>query len=102
MRKSHSPGCVSKTVLVIPIIGARKVSQLQDNLASLDFSVPAEQLKSLDEASRIDLGFPRVFTRKKWLVQLDMTVCGIASSFKATVSAGPCPFAPLPTDPSAF
>jgi len=34
-----------------------------------------------------------VFTRKKWLVQLDMTVCGIASSFKATVSAGPCPFA---------
>jgi len=47
-----------QTVPVIPIIGARKVSQLQDNLASLDLELSAEQLKSLDGASRIDLGFP--------------------------------------------
>ena len=47
-----------RTVPVIPIIGARKVSQLQDNLASLDLELSAEQLKSLDGASRIDLGFP--------------------------------------------
>jgi diketogulonate reductase-like aldo/keto reductase len=46
-------------VPVIPIIGARKVSQLQDNLASLDLELSAEQLKSLDGASRIDLGFPQ-------------------------------------------
>jgi len=44
---------------VIPIIGARKVSQLQDNLASLDLELSTEQLKSLDGTSRIELGFPQ-------------------------------------------
>jgi aryl-alcohol dehydrogenase-like predicted oxidoreductase len=46
-------------VPVIPIIGARKVSQLQDNLGSLDLELSAEQLKSLDGASQIELGFPQ-------------------------------------------
>jgi aryl-alcohol dehydrogenase-like predicted oxidoreductase len=54
-----------QTVPVIPIIGARKVSQLQDNLASLDLKLSAEQLKSLDTASRIELGFPqRMYERE--------------------------------------
>ena len=35
-----------QTVPVIPIIGARKVSQLPDNLASLDLERSAEQLQS--------------------------------------------------------
>jgi aryl-alcohol dehydrogenase-like predicted oxidoreductase len=48
-----------RTVPVIPIIGARQVSQLQDNLASLDLELSAEQLTSLDGASRIELGFPQ-------------------------------------------
>src|SRR3977135_2732277 len=48
-----------QTVPVIPIIGARKVSQLQDNLAGLDLELSAEQLKSLDGASRIELGSPQ-------------------------------------------
>jgi aryl-alcohol dehydrogenase-like predicted oxidoreductase len=48
-----------RTVPVIPIIGARKVSQLQENLASLDLELSAEQLKSLDGASHIELGFPQ-------------------------------------------
>ena len=43
---------------VIPIIGARKLSQFQDNLASFDLELSADQLKTLDEASRIELGFP--------------------------------------------
>jgi aryl-alcohol dehydrogenase-like predicted oxidoreductase len=47
-----------RPVPVIPIIGARKLSQLQDNLASLDLTLSADQLKTLDEASRIELGFP--------------------------------------------
>src|SRR6202162_1501510 len=47
-----------RPVPVIPILGARKMSQLQDNLASLDLSLSAEQVKALDEASQIDLGFP--------------------------------------------
>ncbi len=51
----------SRPVPVIPIIGARKLSQLQDNLASIDLSLSAEQLQTLDEASRIELGFPHHF-----------------------------------------
>jgi aryl-alcohol dehydrogenase-like predicted oxidoreductase len=47
-----------QTVPVIPIIGGRKVSQLQDNLGSLDLELSAEHLKSLDGASRIEPGFP--------------------------------------------
>ncbi|HEX4967206.1 MAG TPA: aldo/keto reductase [Nitrospiraceae bacterium] len=47
-----------RAVPVIPIIGARKLSQLQDNLASFDLTLSANQLKTLDEASRIELGFP--------------------------------------------
>jgi len=47
-----------RPVPVIPIIGARKLSQLQDNLASFDLTLSADQLKTLDEASRVELGFP--------------------------------------------
>ena len=47
-----------RPVPVIPIIGARKLSQLQDNLASLELTLSAGQLRTLDEASRIELGFP--------------------------------------------
>ena len=38
-----------RPVAVIPIIGARKLSQLQDNLASFDLVLSADQLKTLDE-----------------------------------------------------
>jgi aryl-alcohol dehydrogenase-like predicted oxidoreductase len=47
-----------RVVPVIPILGARKLTQLQDNLTSLDLQLSPEQLKALDEASHIDLGFP--------------------------------------------
>src|SRR5258708_4154394 len=47
-----------RPVPVIPILGARKLSQLQDNLASLELTLSADQLRTLDEASRIELGFP--------------------------------------------
>jgi diketogulonate reductase-like aldo/keto reductase len=47
-----------RPVPVIPILGARKLSQFQDNLASLELTLSADQLRTLDEASRIDLGFP--------------------------------------------
>src|SRR5258707_6413403 len=54
-----------RTAPVIPIIGARKVSQLKDNLASLDLDLSAEQLKSLDGASQIEPGFPqRIYDRE--------------------------------------
>ncbi len=54
-----------RPVPVIPIIGARKLSQLQDNLASFDLTLSADQLKMLDEASRIELGFPLDFYAKE-------------------------------------
>jgi diketogulonate reductase-like aldo/keto reductase len=52
-------------VPVIPIIGTRKLSQLQGNLASLDLSFSAEQMKALDEASRVELGFPHDFDARE-------------------------------------
>jgi aryl-alcohol dehydrogenase-like predicted oxidoreductase len=51
----------TRPVPVIPIIGARKLAQLQDNLASFDLSLSAEQVKALDEASQVELGFPHAF-----------------------------------------
>jgi aryl-alcohol dehydrogenase-like predicted oxidoreductase len=47
-----------RPVPVIPIIGARKISQLQDNLASLDLSLSTGQYAVLEAASAIDPGFP--------------------------------------------
>jgi len=47
----------------IPIIGGRKRSQIEDNLRCVDFSLNEEHLKRLDEASRIELGFPHDFLR---------------------------------------
>jgi aryl-alcohol dehydrogenase-like predicted oxidoreductase len=51
--------------VIIPIIGARKVSQLKDNLGCLDFELAQEQLQKLDEKSKIELGFPHDFLASK-------------------------------------
>src|SRR3984893_15039202 len=53
---------------VPPIIGARKMEQLNENLASLEVSLTTEQLTRLDRVSRIELGFPHDFFNKE-LVQ---------------------------------
>jgi aryl-alcohol dehydrogenase-like predicted oxidoreductase len=47
--------------LILPIVGARTEKQMRDNLGCLDVTLSAEQMKRLDEASRIDLGFPHDF-----------------------------------------
>ena len=46
---------------MIPILGARSVKQLKDNLGVLDWKLTDEQWKCLDEVSAIDLGFPHGF-----------------------------------------
>lgn len=46
---------------MIPILGARSASQLQDNLAILEWQLTYEQLQLLDKASKIELGFPHGF-----------------------------------------
>jgi aryl-alcohol dehydrogenase-like predicted oxidoreductase len=50
-----------REIPVIPIIGARRVAQLEDNLASLDVKLSSEQLSRLNQASAIELGFPHDF-----------------------------------------
>src|SRR5579864_1523656 len=40
-----------RSVPVIPILGARKLTQLQDNLGSFDLALSLDQVKILDDAS---------------------------------------------------
>jgi aryl-alcohol dehydrogenase-like predicted oxidoreductase len=47
--------------VIVPILGAKTVAQLRDNLGCLDFTLGPDQLARLDAASRIDLGFPHDF-----------------------------------------
>ena len=44
--------------VMIPIVGARTEVQVNDNLGCLDFELTSDQLKRLDEKSKIQLGFP--------------------------------------------
>ena len=47
--------------VVIPILGARTVDQIDDNLKCLDCTLTADQLAYLSDAAKIDLGFPHDF-----------------------------------------
>ena len=46
-----------------PILGARTLDQLEDNLGALDVTFTAEQRARLDEASAVELGFPHDMLR---------------------------------------
>lgn len=46
---------------IIPILGARTLAQLEDNLAALEWQLSDDQLQRLDDISRIPYGFPRDF-----------------------------------------
>lgn len=48
---------------LIPLIGARTVEQLQDNLAVLEWELSPEHLSALDQISQIDLGFPQTLIK---------------------------------------
>ncbi len=50
-----------KDASMIPIIGTRKLSQLNDNLASLEVNLSDEQLNRLEEVSKINAIFPNRF-----------------------------------------
>jgi aryl-alcohol dehydrogenase-like predicted oxidoreductase len=47
-----------------PIIGARTLAQLEDNLGALDLDLPEEQRTRLDQASAVELGFPHDFAAR--------------------------------------
>ncbi|QGQ95085.1 aldo/keto reductase [Paenibacillus psychroresistens] len=49
---------LSKKTVTSITLGVRSVEQLENNLGSLEVNLSSDQIKRLDEASRIDLGFP--------------------------------------------
>lgn len=61
---------MQKDQVVIPIIGARNAVQLEDTLGAAEFTIPDEQLKKLDEASKIELGFPHEFFQEDLIKNL--------------------------------
>jgi aryl-alcohol dehydrogenase-like predicted oxidoreductase len=46
---------------VIPIIGARTVEQVKQNIACLEFTLKADQIERLNKISKVELGFPHDF-----------------------------------------
>jgi len=52
---------VRQQAKVIPILGARTVAQIEDNLGILDFTLSDDQLEQLNAVSEFKLGFPLSF-----------------------------------------
>jgi aryl-alcohol dehydrogenase-like predicted oxidoreductase len=47
--------------VIVPILGVRRLQQLEDNLAALELELTTQELARLEEVSRIQLGFPHDF-----------------------------------------
>jgi aryl-alcohol dehydrogenase-like predicted oxidoreductase len=66
----HSPAQVALAWLrhrrspVIPIVGARRLDQMEANVAIVDLKLSPEEVRALDDASQIELGFPHDFLDK--------------------------------------
>ncbi len=54
----------ARSPAIRPILGARRLDQLLDNLAAADLELPAEALARLNAATEPDLGFPATFIRE--------------------------------------
>jgi aryl-alcohol dehydrogenase-like predicted oxidoreductase len=52
---------MQKNQVVIPIVGARKASQIDDSLGCLNFTIPDALMQRLNEVSKIEMGFPHDF-----------------------------------------
>jgi len=65
---------------VIPIIGARRLDQLDANIEGAALQLSADHMNQLNEASRIDLGFPHNFFNKPMVRQF--VHAGLADSMK--------------------
>ena len=53
--------------VIIPILGARTLDQLKDNLGALEFSLAPEQMKKLHDASVVEMGFPHSFAASPFI-----------------------------------
>ncbi|HXM26817.1 MAG TPA: aldo/keto reductase [Chthoniobacterales bacterium] len=49
----------------IPIIGTSKISQIEDSLAALGWTLTEKEMQLLDEVSNIELGFPHDFFQSR-------------------------------------
>jgi diketogulonate reductase-like aldo/keto reductase len=49
--------------IVHPIIGVRRLDQLQDNLQALDVRLPDEAVNRLEASTAFEIGFPHDFIR---------------------------------------
>ena len=54
---------LSRPGIVSPIIGPKSVKQLEDNLAALDVTLPAETVERIDAASEPRYPYPHDFLR---------------------------------------
>jgi aryl-alcohol dehydrogenase-like predicted oxidoreductase len=50
--------------VIVPLVGARTLAQLDDNLGCLEFALSPEVKQRLDDVSRIELGFPHEFLQQ--------------------------------------
>ncbi len=50
-----------RPIPIIPIVGARKLDQFRDNLASLELKLDPAQVERLDQVSHVPLAFPHSF-----------------------------------------
>jgi aryl-alcohol dehydrogenase-like predicted oxidoreductase len=82
----HSPAQVAlawlrqRSTPVIPIIGARRLAQIQDNLASVDLRLEPALIQRLDSVSRIEMGFPHDFFAKEMVRTSHRLGCGTGST----------------------
>lgn len=60
---------LERPAVTSPIIGARTMLQLEQNLGCLEHRLDPEQLRRLDDAGQIELGFPHDFIAKPSMVQ---------------------------------
>ncbi|MBE9474104.1 MAG: aldo/keto reductase [Chloroflexi bacterium] len=55
---------------IIPIIGARTLNQIKDNLGVLDFELSPDQLLETGELSDFQVGFPWSFLHEEYVLEL--------------------------------
>ena len=53
--------------MIIPVVGARRTSQLVDSLACTELTLSPAQMARLDAASHIELGFPHDFLNSPFI-----------------------------------
>lgn len=69
-----------KNQSVIPIVGATKVSQVEEVLGCLNFEIPVDLMNELNEISKVELPFPQKFMNEPGV--LDVLYGGVKGSMK--------------------